>query len=302
MSRSITRLIRRKRSHRDPREGAAMNGKPPPQQPQTEAAALGDEMSFLDHLEDLRWTIIKGGSGILIVIIVAAIFSDWIVEEVLMGPANADFFMYRLLNIDSAQTLVLQSRNPTGQFFAHMGIILAVGLVAGSPVLIYYIWKFIEPGLYPNEKSGMRFAALFATLFFMLGVSFGYCVTTPFALQFFNNYQISDLILNEFDIARYFSMVTWWAFGAGILFELPVAVYFLAKIGVATPERMRAARKYAIPGLMLIAALMTPPDPISMLLVWVPLILLFQGSIYVAKYSLRRQDIALKKAWGDLPE
>ncbi len=259
-------------------------------------------MSFLDHLEDLRWTLIKGGSGILIMTIFAAIFSDWIVDEVLMGPANADFFMYRLLGIDSVQTLVLQSRNPTGQFFAHMGIILAVGVVAGSPVLIYYIWKFIEPGLYPKEKSGMRFAALFATLFFMLGVTFGYCITTPFALQFFNNYQISDLILNEFDIARYFSMVTWWVFGAGILFELPVAVYFLAKIGIATPARLRATRKYAIPGLMLVAALMTPPDPISMLLVWVPLILLFQGSIYVAKYSIRRQDIALKKAWGDLPE
>ncbi len=294
MAGGITRFIRRKPKPRALADGAATNDQPLGSD--RDEHLLGSEMSFLDHLEDLRWTLIKGVSGIVVFTVVAGIFSDFIVEEVLMGPARADFFMYRLLGIDTAKTLVLQSRNPTGQFFAHMGIILSVGAVAGSPVLIYYLWRFIEPGLYPNEKSGMRFAALFATLFFMLGVSFGYCVTTPFALQFFNDYRISDLIVNEFDITRYFSMVTWWAFGAGLLFELPVAVYFLAKIGIATPQRMRAARKYAIPSLMLIAAMMTPPDPISMLLVWVPLILLFQGSIYVAKYSIRQRDASLSKA------
>ncbi len=300
MVRGLASIIRRGRKPSALCEGKATNGQASPDE--REESLLDSEMSFLDHLEDLRWTLIKGASGVVLLTIVAAIFSEWIVEEVLMGPARADFFMYRWLSIEGVSTLVLQSRNPTGQFFAHMGIILSVGAVAGSPVFIYYVWKFIEPGLYPNEKKGMRFAALFATLFFMLGVGFGYCITTPFALQFFNNYQISDLIVNEFDITRYFSMVTWWAFGAGLLFELPVAVYFLAKIGIATPERLRAARKYAIPGLMFIAALMTPPDPVSMLLVWVPLILLFQGSIYVAKYSARRRELALQKAWGDMPK
>ncbi len=296
MASRLKELIRRRRdrsARRNPAVPSATQSK--------DESALGSEMSFLDHLEDLRWTLIKGGSGIVLMTIVAAVFSDFIVEEVLMGPAKAEFFIYNYLNFD-AQTLVLQSRNPTGQFFAHMGAILAVGLVAGAPVLIYYIWKFIEPGLYPSEKSGMRFSALFATLFFLLGVAFGYCITTPFALQFFYAYQISDLIINEFDIARYFSMVTWWVFGAGVLFELPVVVYFLSKVGIATPERLRSARKYAIPGLMFVAALMTPPDPLSMMLVWVPLILLFQGSIYVSKYSIRRRELALKKAWGDVPK
>ena len=259
------------------------------------------EMSFLDHLEDLRWTLIKGFSGVLVMTIVAAFFSDWIVSELLMGPAKADFFMYRFLGID-AETLVLQSRNPTGQFFAHMGIILAVGLVLGSPVFIFFLWRFIEPGLYPNEKSGMRFASFFATFFFMLGLAFGYCITTPFALQFFANYVISDLIVNEFDITRYFSMVTWWAFGAGILFELPVVVFFMAKLGIATPERLRKSRKYALLGVLIIGAFLTPPDPLSQVLVALPMMLLYEGSIYVAGFAIRQRERALKKAWGDLPE
>ena len=297
MAGGIKGLIGRKKVPRETLGAGASNG-----QDSSDGHELGGEMSFLEHLEDLRWTLIKGASGVVLVCIVAAIFSDWIVEELLMGPARADFFMYRWLGIETAQTLVLQSRNPTGQFFAHLGIIGAVGLVGGSPVIIYYFWKFIEPGLYPNEKSGVRFSALFATFFFMLGIAFGYCVTTPFALQFFNNYQISDIIVNEFDITRYFSMITWWAFGAGILFELPVAVYVLAKLGIATPDRLRAGRKYAIPGLMLLAALLTPPDPISMILVWVPLFALFEGSIYVAGYAIRKRERDLKRAWGDLPE
>ena len=279
-----------------PKQLAAAQGngqdKPPPTK---------GEMSFLEHLEDLRWTLLKGISGVLVMTIVAGFFADWIVEEVLMAPARDDFFMYRWLGIE-AKTLYLQSRNPTGQFFAYWGTILATGAVAGMPVFIYYMWKFVEPGLYPNEKSGMRFASLFATFFFMLGVTFGYTITTPFALQFFNNFSISTLIVNEFDIARYFSMVTWWAFGAGILFELPVAVYFLAKLGIATPERLRSSRKFALPAVLLVGAMMTPPEPISMMLVAAPLFLLYEGSIYVARFSIHRREVALKKAWGDTPD
>jgi sec-independent protein translocase protein TatC len=262
--------------------------------------SLGGEMSFLDHLEELRWSLIKGFAAIIVATIVAAFFSDWIVDVLLMGPAKSDFFMYRILGLD-AETLVLQSRNPTGQFFAHMGIIFAVGIVLGSPLFIYCMWKFVEPGLYPNEKSGMRFASFFATFFFMLGLSFGYCITTPFALQFFANYQISDLIINEFDITRYFSMVTGWAFGAGLLFEMPVVIYFLAKLGIATPERLRSSRKYALLGVLILGAFLTPPDPLSQILVAMPLMALYEGSIYVAGFAERKRQRMLRKAWGDEP-
>lgn len=284
--------------------------KPPAAPRQVAAGAQGDgsidalagqsEMSFIDHLEELRWSLIKGFAGVLIATIAAAFFSDWIVDELLMGPARSDFFMYRFLGIE-AETLVLQSRNPTGQFFAHLGIILAVGVVLGSPIFIYCMWRFVEPGLYPNEKSGMRFASFFATFFFMLGLAFGYCITTPFALQFFANYQISDLIVNEFDIARYFSMVTWWAFGAGILFEMPVVIYFLAKLGIAPPERLRKSRKYALLAVLVVGAFLTPPDPLSQILVALPMMLLYEGSIYVASWAERKRLRDLEKALGDDP-
>ena len=260
-----------------------------------------DEMAFLDHLEELRWSLIKGFAGVVTAIIGAAFFSDFIVNEVLMGPAYSDFFMYRGLGLN-AETLDLQNRTVTGQFFAHVGIIIAVGVVLGSPVFVFFMWRFIEPGLYPEEKSGLRFASVFATFFFMLGIAFGYFIITPFALQFFNSYQISELIVNEFDIMRYFSMVTWWSFGAGILFELPVVVYFLSRLGIATPERLRKSRKYALLGVLIVGAFLTPPDPISQILVALPLMLLYEGSIYISGWAERKRQRELQKAWGEAPD
>ncbi len=258
-------------------------------------------MSFLDHLEDLRWTIIKGVGGVLIMTIIAAIFNEWVVDVILMGPARSDFITYQLLGLEFTD-LVLQNRTVTGQFFAFIGIVMAVGLVAGSPILIYYVWKFIEPGLYPKEKAGMKFIAAFATFFFVIGVLFGYLVITPLALNFFNNFVISDIIINEFDITRYFSSVTWWAFGAGLLFELPVVIYFLAKLGIATPDRLRKLRKYAFLGVFVIGAFVTPADPFSMFAAAIPLYLLYEGSILVASWTERKRIRELNKVFDDTNE
>lgn len=264
-----------------------------PALPVTENGML--EMSFLDHLEEFRWALIKGLGGIIVVTIVCSFFSDWIIQSLLLGPAKPDFFVYRLLGVE-ADTLVLQNRTITGQFFAHIGTIIAVGVVLGSPVFVYFMWRFIEPGLYPTEKEGLRFAAAFATFFFMLGISFGYLVVTPIALQFFSNYEISEIIVNEFDITRYFSMVTFWAFGAGVLFELPVVVYFFSKIGLLTPDAMRKYRKYAILITLILGAFFTPPDPISQVLVAVPLLLLYQMSISIAVVVTRNRERELQEA------
>ncbi len=269
-------------------------------EPRENVLPEGGEMSFLDHLEDLRWTIIKGVGGVVIMTIVAAIFHDWVVDVVLMGPARSDFVTYQLLGLDFTD-LHLQNRTVTGQFFALVGIVMAVGLVAGSPILIYYIWKFIEPGLYPREKVGMKFIAAFATIFFVVGILFGYLVITPLALNFFSNFNISDLIRNEFDITRYFSSVTWWAFGAGILFELPVVIYFLTKLGIATPERLRTFRKYALLSVFIIGAIVTPADPFSMFAAAIPLYLLYEGSIIVAVWTERKRVQELNKVLGDTP-
>ena len=253
------------------------------------------EMSFLEHLEEFRWALIKGIGSIVVVTIVCSFFSSWIIDVLLMGPAKSDFFVYRILGME-AEELVLQNRTITGQFFAHIGTIIAVGIVLGSPMFVYFMWRFMEPGLYPTEKSGLRFAAAFATIFFMLGIAFGYCVVTPFALQFFANYQISDLIINEFDITKYFGMVTFWAFGAGVLFELPVVVYFLAKVGILTPEIMRKYRKYALIVTLILGAFFTPPDPVSQVLVAIPLLILYEMSIRVAAVVTRRREKELEAA------
>ena len=257
----------------------------------TSRAEAPDEqgvMPFLDHLEELRWTLIKAGAGVLITTILCAFFSEWIVNRVLIGPTRPDFFMYGLLGMN-AEELNLLNRTITGQFFADIGTIVVVGLIAGSPVVVYYFWKFIEPALYPQEKSGMRFAAVFAAFFFLLGIAFGYFILTPLALQFFAQYTLSPQIENHFDIMTYFSMVSFWALGTGLLFELPVVVYFLAKVGIITPDGMRTYRKYALLVVLGIAAFLTPPDPISQIIVALPLLGLYELSIYIAAYVAKRR-------------
>ena len=253
------------------------------------------EMGFLDHLEDLRWALIKGAIGVVVACVVAVFFKDFIIQEILLGPKKSDFFMYRLFGIETTD-FVLQNRTVTGQFFADIGTVVAVGIIIGSPVFVFFMWKFIEPGLYPGEKKGLRFSAVFATLFFMLGVSFGYLIITPLALQFFAAYQISPEIANEFDISKYFGMITFWAFGVGVLFELPVVIYFLSKMGIATPNGLRVGRKYALIGCLTLGALFTPPDPISQVLVAAPLLLLYEGSILISGYVERKRNREMDQA------
>jgi sec-independent protein translocase protein TatC len=253
------------------------------------------QMSFLDHLEELRWTLIRGFGGVLLITIVCSFFSKWIIDVLLLGPAKADFFMYRLFGMQ-AQDLDLLNRTITGQFFAHIGTILAVGLILGSPIFVYSIWKFIEPGLYPNEKQGLRFSAVFATFFFMAGIAFGYLIITPIALQFFANYQISEQILNQFDITRYFSMVMMWSFGAGMLFELPVVIYFLARVGIVSAEFLRKYRRIALVLILVLGAMFSPPDPFSQVLVAIPLVGLYELSIWIALRVAKNNERRLQKA------
>jgi sec-independent protein translocase protein TatC len=247
------------------------------------------EMTFIDHLEELRWRILKALGGILATAVVCFFFADWVIDTLLLGPTRADFFMYHVFGVDAVD-VVLQNRTITGQFFAYWGTVLAAGLILSSPIVLYQLWKFVEPGLYPHEKKGLRFASLFATFFFVLGASFGYLVLTPLALQFFAGFTISDAILNEFDISRYFSMVLTWTFSAGILFELPVVVYFLAMLGIVTAALMRRIRKFAFLGILILAALFTPPDPLSQVIMAVPMVGLYEGAIWLAAFVERRRN------------
>ncbi len=246
------------------------------------------EMPFLDHLEELRWRIVKALGIILVCVIACLFFTSWIIDHLLLGPTREGFFMYDALRID-AVGIVLQNRTVTGQFFAFFGTVIAAGVIIGSPGVVYQFWKFIEPGLYPDERKGLRFAAFFAAFFFALGISFGYLVIAPIALQFFAQFQISETIVNEFDISKYFSMLLTWSFGAGLLFELPVVVVVLAKVGVLTQDMLRTGRKYAVIVILILSAILTPPDPWSQLLMALPLAGLFELSIWLTGIIERKR-------------
>ncbi|MEL7169413.1 MAG: twin-arginine translocase subunit TatC [Bacteroidota bacterium] len=268
-------------------DGAAA-GLPNPMVPQE------GEMPFLDHLEELRWRIFKALGAVLVCSVACLFFAEWVIDEILLAPTRTDFFVYEVFRMD-AKEIVLQNRTITGQFFAYFGTVLAVGILIAMPMVIYQFWKFIEPGLYDQEKEGLRFAAVFAAVFFALGASFGYLALMPLSLQFFAGFVISGSIINEFDIARYFSMITTTTFGAAILFELPVVVYFLAKIGAITQAWLRLARKYALIVILIIAAFLTPPDPFSQALMAGPMLLLYEGSIWLCGVVERRRAKDLAK-------
>ena len=262
--------------------------------------AAEGEMPFLDHLEELRWRIIKGIGAIALCALACLFFADAVVDGLLMAPTRTSFFMYDLLRLDPV-AVTLQNRTITGQFFAYFGTVLATGLILGSPFVLYQAWKFIEPGLYAEERQGLRFASVFATFFFVLGIAFGYLVLSPIALQFFAKFQVSESIVNEFDIAKYFSMLLTWTFGAGLLFELPVVVSVLARIGVLTEVILKGGRKYALIVILVLAGLFTPPDPLSQIILAVPMVGLYELSIVLTRIIERRRRKAEALAAGRTP-
>lgn len=257
-----------------------------------------DEMSFLEHLEELRWHLIKALGGIGIGIVIAFIFGDFLVNKVMLGPTRADFVVYRFLGIDAID-LTLQSRKLPSQFFTYWGTLIVMGGIIGSPIFFYQIWAFIEPALESKEKWKSRFNVAFITLFFLLGVAFGYFILVPFAVQFFSQFQIDEVIRNEFDINEYFGSLTMWVLSCGFVFQLPVLSYFLSKFGLLNPEFLRKYRKHAIVVCFILAAFLTPPDPVSQVLIAIPLLLLFQFSIWVSKKGVEQRQKELRKAWGE---
>lgn len=259
-----------------------------------------DQMSFLEHLEELRWRIIKGMVGIVVGVIVAFIFSDFVIDAVLLGPTKASFFMYDIINVDAID-LTLQSRKLPGQFFTFWGMLFISGFIIGSPIFIFQIWAFIEPALETKEKWKTIVSALFITLFFLIGVAFGYLILVPFALQFFASFNISDsgIVRNDFDINEYFSSLAMWVISCGLIFQVPIVSYALSKIGILTPAFLRKYRRHALIVCLVMAALLTPPDPISQILIAMPLAVLYEFSIWVSYMAGKRREKELKEAFGE---
>lgn len=259
------------------------------------------EMTFLDHLEELRWHIIRSLFAVVICTIVAFIYGKWIFDNVVFAVAQPDFIFFdwmcslgKLVGYEETLCVQeipfkIQSRQMTGQFTMHISSSLFIGVIASFPYIVWELWRFIKPGLVTKERKFSRGAVLSISFLFFTGVSFGYFIMSPLAVYFLSTYSLSDVIANEFDITSYVSTIITLVFGSGLLFQLPVVVYFLTKIGMVTPDFMRKYRRHAIVIILIIAAIITPPDPFSQTLIGIPLYMLYEFSILISAMVIRRE-------------
>ena len=267
----------------------------------TKAKTPHDEMSFLDHLEELRWHLIRSTLAIVIIGSLAFLMKDFIFDTVIFGPKKMDFPTYRLFcniatyfGFESAfcadkLPFTIQSRLMSGQFSAHIWTSIWAGFIIGFPYVLYELWKFISPGLYEKERKNSRGFILIASLLFFMGVLFGYYVVAPLSINFLGTYQVSSEVTNEFDLASYIATVRASVIACGILFELPIIIFFLTKVGLVTPEIMRKYRKIALVIVLILSAVITPPDVASQIIVAVPVLILYQVSIYISGWVLRKE-------------
>ena len=262
-------------------------------------------MSFLDHLEALRWHILRAVSAVLVFSVAAFIAKDFVFGILILGPSKVDFLTYRLLcdvgNYLGVNALciddlpfTIQSRQMTGQFSMHMTSSFVVGLIAAFPYLFWEVWRFISPGLYSKEKNAARGAVFFVSFLFLLGASFGYYILSPLSINFLANYQLDPSITNEFDITSYVSTLSMLVLASAIMFQLPVVVYFLSMSGLVTSRMLKVYRKHSVVVILVLSAVITPPDVISQLLIAMPIVVLYELGIEIAKRLEKKR--ALKDA------
>lgn len=259
------------------------------------------EMTFLQHLEELRWHLIRAAVAVVAGAIVAFIFKDIIFDKIILAPNNPDFITNRLLcrlselvkvpalciNQDPVQLISIKM---SGQFTTHINISLVAGLILAFPYIFWEFWSFFRPALYEKERKYARGAVSAASLLFMIGILFGYFVITPLSINFLGSYRVSQIVQNQINISSYIGSVTSVALAAGITFELPILVFFLARIGVITPQFMRRYRRHSIIVILTVAAIITPPDIFSLILVAVPLLFLYEVSIFIAARVVKKME------------
>lgn len=266
-----------------------------------------NEMSFLDHLEELRWHLIRSTLAVVLIGLVAFLMKDFIFDTIIFGPKKADFPTYdmfcklsKTLGFSEAfcsggPDFRIQSRVMAGQFSAHIWTSIWAGFILGFPYLLYEMWQFISPGLYEKERRNSRgFIFVASTLFFM-GVLFGYYIVAPLSINFLGSYTVSEEVFNDIDLGSYISTVRASVIACGLIFELPIVIFFLTKAGLVTPEFLRKYRKMALVIVLVISAVITPPDVASQIIVAIPILILYQASIYISAYVLRRDAKKAKK-------
>jgi sec-independent protein translocase protein TatC len=264
------------------------------------AKKKSEEMSFLDHLEELRWRLIRSVLAIFAAAITAFFFKDVIFDHVILAPKNPDFWTAKMFcklgemvntpGLCINQTpLDIVSMQMAGQFNMHMWVSLIAGLIIAFPYVFYEFWSFIAPALKSKERRYANGAVFFSSFLFLTGVVFGYFMIVPLTVNFLGSYSVSAEVANKINLSSYISTISSVVLASGAIFELPIVVFFLTKIGLLTPEFMKRYRRHSIVVIFIIAAIITPPDVFSQTLVAIPLIILYEVSIFISKRVVKQR-------------
>jgi len=258
-------------------------------------------MSFLGHLEELRWRLVRCAAAILVVGIAIWFVQEYIMDYLFLSMLKSDFITFRIfcdiLGVCVEDVPVkMQSTTVSGQFSYAMMLSILGGVVGAFPFIVYQLWKFIEPGLKVNEKNNIRGIVFYISLLFFSGILFGYFVVAPLSVQFFGSFTISDQIENNFTINSYMSMILSTTFYCGLFFLLPVVSYFLTRIGLFRSDFLKKYRKHALVVILILAAIITPPDVISQIIVTIPIYILYEISILVAVRAEKKREEENKNA------
>jgi len=270
--------------------------------PMAKTAKSGDEkeMNFLEHLEELRWHIFRSLVSVLFFSIIIFMCKNFIFEHIILAPKNKDFPTYQFFCNLSKFTcftppdFTIMPRELSEQFITHLKVSFLLGIVISFPYIFYEIWRFIKPGLYPNEKKAARGVVFVCSVPFIIGILVGYYMITPFAVSFLASYSIADEIISSPSLASYVNNITMFIIPAAIMFELPVLVYFLSRIGIMSPAFMRTYRKHAIVIILIFAAIITPPEPITQIMIGIPVLVLYELSISISKIAQKRYNSELE--------
>ncbi|MCC7332304.1 MAG: twin-arginine translocase subunit TatC [Flavobacteriales bacterium] len=252
-------------------------------------------MSFLQHLDVLRWHLVRSAVAVLIFAIVIFLFPNFVFDEIILAQKDSNFWTYRMLCDLSHQLgkgemfcmgdidFDLINITMSGQFNMHIMVSLIGGLIVAFPYILFEVWRFVSPALAEKERKYARRLIFVGSFLFLLGILFGYFLISPFSVQFLGTYQVSELVRNQVMLGSFISTVTTVTLSCGLVFQLPLVVYFLSKVGLVTPEFMRKYRKHAVVVILVVAAILTPPDVMSQILMSLPLIILYEFSILVSQ-------------------
>ena len=256
------------------------------------------EMAFVDHIEEFRWHLIRSLAAIIICSIVAFFNIEWIFDHIILGPAQSSFVSYgilcsfgKLIHVDAlcldSMQIQFQNTELSGQFMMSFSVSFMLGFIVSFPYVFWELWKFIKPALKPGELRYAKGIVFWSSLLFFTGVAFAYFIIAPFTINFFANYQLSPSFQNIITVSNYYDTMSDLVLGIGIVFELPVVVFFLSRIGLLTPATMREKRKFAFVFILILAAVITPPDWFSIWIVTIPLVILYEAGITISERAVK---------------